>query len=251
MSEFDIFNSMIVRPKKIAPSLPRSAERSALAIRAKQLGLNLNMIHNYVYDYKYTPKRSFIEGLSDKDYLDRFYCHICKQVMDAFENKDADKFASMVDDSYAPYFLADNSYAIKKVGMLEKALLSKWETVKSSWLSFGDSFPSLLKEIDVEQMRAAGDPIPDDPAFELFRGVCSNNPSRFSRGISWTALLERAKYFARRWADSEKHSIVYKVVVPNESILCYTNDREEAEFLVALPNDAQLEIVWSEINSIA
>jgi hypothetical protein len=57
------------------------------------------------------------------------------------------------------------------------------------------------------------------------------------RGYSWTASLERATWFARRFSYLEDPT-VYRVTAPEAAVLAYVNaekGRDEQEFLVLLP----------------
>jgi hypothetical protein len=54
------------------------------------------------------------------------------------------------------------------------------------------------------------------------------------RGLSWTASLDRARFFARRYPNLHNPA-VFRMTVSAEHVLAYTNARKEEEFFVMLP----------------
>jgi hypothetical protein len=56
------------------------------------------------------------------------------------------------------------------------------------------------------------------------------------RGLSWTASLDRARFFARRYPKLANPA-VYRVTAATEHVLAYTNERKEEEFFVTLPKN--------------
>jgi hypothetical protein len=49
--------------------------------------------------------------------------------------------------------------------------------------------------------------------------------------------LEKAEWFADRFAGILPNPAVYQVTVEEQYVWAYTNEREEQEFLVRLPSD--------------
>jgi hypothetical protein len=62
--------------------------------------------------------------------------------------------------------------------------------------------------------------------------VSGKKGMRRVRGFSWTASVEKAKWFAIRLAEHLGDPAVYKVNFGRDAIIVYTNDREESEFIL-------------------
>ena len=86
---------------------------------------------------------------------------------------------------------------------------------------------------DPEKMRAAGDKMPDQETFTLYRGVAGNGPARRVNSVSWTESIKVAAFFAMRFNHPDP--AVFRIVVPNEAVLAYHNGRSESEYLLKLP----------------
>ena len=95
----------------------------------------------------------------------------------------------------------------------------------------------LFEAADRVRLRSAGDPLPGRGPFTLYRGVAGRGTTRRVRGLSWTADLHRARWFAQRFCKPDP--AVFRVVVAEADVLAYCNDRNEREFLVMLPSTAQ------------
>ncbi len=100
----------------------------------------------------------------------------------------------------------------------------------------------MLDLADRKKLRNAGDALPGNGPFTLYRGVAGVGRARHVRGLSWTASLPDAKWFATRYAlgfqspfACLENPAVYRVVVPADDVLAYLTDREEQEFIVLLP----------------
>src|SRR5262245_16723139 len=89
---------------------------------------------------------------------------------------------------------------------------------------------------DVKQLRAARDPLPSKGPFVIYRGVAGRGRARCIRGLSWTASLKCAAWFASRFSGLPDPA-VYRVTVNEASVLAYLNCRNEQEFIVVLPHN--------------
>lgn len=93
----------------------------------------------------------------------------------------------------------------------------------------------LLRRADRARLRAAGDPLPGDGPWTVFRGVGGRGANRRIRGYSWTANLERARWFAERASTiGLEHSAVYATTISAESVLFYRHGSDERDFAVLL-----------------
>lgn len=93
---------------------------------------------------------------------------------------------------------------------------------------------------DRDLLLSAGDPLPGPGPFTIFRGVSGRTQARRIRGLSWTGSLERAQWFADRGeyfglADPA----VFQVTIDADSVLAYSDERNEQEFIVMLPDSAK------------
>jgi hypothetical protein len=143
-------------------------------------------------------------------------------------------FATMP-NTHCLAFVFDNLPLLKKIGKYEEALFHSYigtRTNHSNWSM--DVLSFLFQQADVEILRKTGDPIPDQDVFTLYRGVSGIGRKRRVNGLSWTDSLNTAAWFARRFCDLPDPA-VFKVVIPNESIMACCNERKEKEYLLRLP----------------
>jgi hypothetical protein len=102
-----------------------------------------------------------------------------------------------------------------------------------------DLLRTLVAGADRARLRqAAGEPLPGPGPFTVYRGVAGRGAERRVRGLNWTGSLDRARWFARRFAHLGDPA-VYRVLVHEPDVLAYTNARQEGEFLVLLPATAK------------
>jgi hypothetical protein len=140
-------------------------------------------------------------------------------------------------------FVWDNFPILKERGFYEVALLHSWTITRTNYSGWPVSAIEFLFQIaDRKRLREAGDPLPGDGPFTVFRGVSGNGAKRRVRGISWTASLERAVWFAKRF-PFEKPT-VFKAIVGEPLIYAFCNDRDESEFLCDIPRSLKIEKVW-------
>lgn len=146
---------------------------------------------------------------------------------------------------------AGNTYSLKLVyrnieelrarGLYETALLRAFVTTRTNNHGWPISALRLLFDVaDRGRLRSAGDRLPGPGPFTLYRGVAGHGRARRVRGLSWTASLERARFFAHRFDGYLAAPAVFSVTVQEHDVLAYSNDRTEQEFIVMLPPSARL-----------
>lgn len=79
--------------------------------------------------------------------------------------------------------------------------------------------------------------LPDE--LNIYRGVALG---REPNGLSWTANLEKAKWFAHRFDRGDKQGYVETAIVKKEDVLAYFNTRDEDELVVNVMN-LKIEVV--------
>jgi hypothetical protein len=128
-----------------------------------------------------------------------------------------------------------NAGLLLKLGIYETALFEAYtggNINQRHWSLF--RLHQLFHLADRDKMRAAGDPLPGTGPFVLYRGVAGLPRHRRVRGFSWTSSLEKATWFANRFAALAGDPQVYCLEVPERAVLAYSNERQEEEFLVKL-----------------
>lgn len=131
-------------------------------------------------------------------------------------------------------FVVDNSRILKAIGKYEEVLLPAYISIRTNYANWSMSVLHFLFMIaDIEKLRKTGDPIPDQETFTLYRGVCGIGKKRRVNSFSWTESANTAAWFARRFCLHDP--AVFKVTVPNESIMACCHGRNEREYLLRLP----------------
>jgi hypothetical protein len=135
-------------------------------------------------------------------------------------------------------FVCDNIALLKREGLYETALLRAYTGTKLNFSRWSRRVVEYLFVIaDRQNLIDAGDPIPNEKTFVLYRGVAGVGRKRRVNGISWTSSMDTAVWFAGR--NSRLFFLpdpaVFTVTVSIESVLAYYNGRDEAEFLLQLP----------------
>jgi hypothetical protein len=137
-----------------------------------------------------------------------------------------------------------NGQRLRDSGGYERALLYALTMARVNAHGYRlDQILKLVKHADRVHLRAAGDPLPGPGPFTVYRGVAGRGAARRVRGLSWTTLAERARWFADRYGKYLHDPAVYRVTIQETSVLAYSNAREEQEFVVQLPADAKPERV--------
>jgi hypothetical protein len=136
--------------------------------------------------------------------------------------------ASNADSMHMVYF---NIAALKARGVYEQAVLAAFVNISTNnhrWPLKDQRF--LLEQADRARLLAAGDPLPEGERFTLYRGVAGRGASRRIGGFSWTADLEKARWFANRFPFHDP--AVYVTEAARADVLAYVNAREEQESIL-------------------
>lgn len=133
-------------------------------------------------------------------------------------------------------FIEDNLVPLYSCGFLEELLVTAITGFNTMMAPFPHRLylKSLLNFAKIEKLRSYGDPFPHDESFELYRGVVDGGNIDLIRGLSWTGSPEIASWFATKFNPSRKRKnpAIFKLIVPNNKIYFYSNDRNEDEFVV-------------------
>ncbi len=131
-------------------------------------------------------------------------------------------------------FVIMNEKQLFRMGKYEEVLLNAlvMPRVNLSMYSIREIM-YYLELADPEKFKAAGDPIPKQESFTLYRGVSGKGPKRRVNGISWTDSPSIASWFAQRLTYYDP--AVFKAEIPKENIMAYDNGRSESEYIVRLP----------------
>jgi hypothetical protein len=128
-----------------------------------------------------------------------------------------------------------NRGLLLQLGVFEQALFNAYtggNFTQRQWPYL--ALQRLFALADRDRLRAAGDPLPGPGPYTLYRGVAGLPRHRRVRGYSWTASFEKAQWFANRFAALASDPQVYRLEVPERTVLAYSNERQEEEFLVKL-----------------
>lgn len=151
----------------------------------------------------------------------------------AIEEGDAVKLLGYMDNTKCLEFVFRNSFLLELRGMYERALVYALSATRTNNALYPPSLLEILLEnCDIETLRAAGDPLPAGNTFTIYRGVSGERHYRHVRGLSWTASLNTACWFALRYVEHGlKDPAVYKANIRAGDVYCYTSDRDEQEFI--------------------
>ncbi len=148
---------------------------------------------------------------------------------------DVPRFLFLVDSQNRIELLEFNRGLEKDSGQYEEAHLLTYTACRVNFHHISlNRLRSLFTLADRERLRAVGQPLPGPGPYLLYRGVSGRGRSRRVKGISWTASLETARWFAKRCSFFDDPA-VYQVEVQEHHVLAYLNERKEQEFLVLLP----------------
>jgi hypothetical protein len=131
-------------------------------------------------------------------------------------------------------FVTQNVQALKADGLFETALVEAFTACRVN----NNSWPlpvlrSLFCTIaDREKLRLIGPPLLGSGPFRLYRGVAGRGVARRTAGLSWTANLNAACWFAMRFADVLDDPAVYEYMADESEVLCRHNERNEDEYLL-------------------
>jgi hypothetical protein len=173
---------------------------------------------------------------------------LLKDAEDAAACGDVDMLLCLLDNTSELAFVSDNIAWLKSLGKYEKALLNAYIDTRTNYSRWQLSVLKLLFNMaDRPTLLAAGDPLPGNEPFTVFRGVAGRGSKRRLRGISWTADREKAIWFAKRFVEMGLvQPAVYQAVIPIANVYAYHNGRNEQEFLCDIDNGCHLKKVWAE-----
>lgn len=152
-------------------------------------------------------------------------------------------------------FVFDNMVPLMARGMYEKAVINAltgtrtnnhdWETSVILWM-LGMAKPERLRELF---------PLPGPGPFTVYRGICGEGAARKPRGLSWSASLDIACWFAcfigERYGWKNYNPAVVKAKVTADEVYAYTDDRGEAEFVTYPKRVTDLRMTEAEIRKRA
>lgn len=157
------------------------------------------------------------------------------QAVEGLEQKNVLRFPGYANgNEYWLDLLAANVSLLKELDLYERGLLDALIASRTNNYVHRDKIPLLIEHADRAKLLAAGAPLPGPGPFLLYRGVAGRGSARRVRGLSWTASLDRARFFARRYPELLDPA-VFRVTVSAEHVLAYTNERQKEEFPVILP----------------
>jgi hypothetical protein len=173
--------------------------------------------------------------MSSPLWLERISEKLRSQAVAAFEKGDLDGFLAMTDNDFWLALVFHNHEALAERRLYERALVHAFIGTRTNNYAWPrDVLDWMFAIADRERLRAAGDALPGQGPFTVYRGVSGIGAARRVRGISWTASEERAWWFARRFFY--ENPAVYRTAINDADILAYSNARDEREFLVRLPD---------------
>ena len=147
----------------------------------------------------------------------------------ALDEGDPAKFLLPASNEWHLNLVSMNQGALLKRGIYESALLSAFINTRTSNRRWPlNTLRLLFKIANRDRLLAAGDPLPGPGPFTIFRGVAGKGRARRVRGFSWTALREKAQWFAERLTFADP--AVFQVTVGVDDVLAYRNERDEQEF---------------------
>jgi hypothetical protein len=166
------------------------------------------------------------------------------QALAGLDAGDVTRFLMSASNTDGLALVCMNHAALRARGIYEAALLHAFHATRTNNRHYRTVLPLMFSWADRARLRAAGDLLPGPGPFTIYRGVAGQTSARQIRGFSWSASIEKARWFANRWPDLGLHDpAVYRVTVGEADVLAYLNGREEEEFLVMLPASAKLKRV--------
>ena len=162
-----------------------------------------------------------------------------------FAERDVSGFLFCAHNSDGMDLVLENAAELKRMGMYEEALVAAFTgcTVNHSEMPLR-IIRIMFRAADRAKLRGLY-PLEGTGPFTLYRGVSGKGAARRVRGVSWTDDLDKAKWWANRLSILYEHPAVHEVVVPAKHILLFTNERNEREYIVALPPEIRTKKVWS------
>lgn len=190
------------------------------------------------------------------------------RIKETFEDGDGDSLSAFAYPNGALQFVADNSEFLMRHGFYEQNLFIAYksytpnrEPLSSSTeadrgiqketnpiLFYANkSYPqSMLWELfetaDRDRLLAAGDPLPGDEPFTIYRGTPSARCKESVRGLSWSGERAIAENFAKtiygQSAERFNDPGIFTTTVFRKHLYCYCDF--EMEFLVKMSPDLEI-----------
>lgn len=138
-----------------------------------------------------------------------------QQAVQAFEDGDVWQFMmSTGSRSSGLALVADNFPMLKKRGIYEECLLWAFTGVRTNFHKWQPSaLQFLFGYADKQVLRDAGDAIPNQPVFQIYRGIAGEKYRR-PNGYAWTLSLDVACWFATRFTLPKPSVLVTQVTEP-------------------------------------
>lgn len=151
--------------------------------------------------------------------------------IDALQLGDVSGFLSYASNKEGLALVFRNTERLIERGLYERALLWGFTSPRVNNYSWFTKLADMFHRADRTRLQEAGDILPGNGPFTLYRGVAGNGRARRVRGFSWAEDLQVAKWFALRF-EQFPNPAVYQIIVGAEDVLAYTGERNEAEFIV-------------------
>ena len=175
---------------------------------------------------------------------------LINQARQAFEEGDSRGFVGCAPSQARLLFVADNVIPLQAKGIYEPCLLTAFVATRvSNWEWPEKALDFLFRSADRAKLRAAGEPLPGEGPFLIYRGVAGTGAARRLRGYSWTDSLDRACWFATRWDLPDPE--VLTAEVQKDEIFAYVDDRGEREFVTKPARFTRYEITVGEMRERA
>ncbi len=167
------------------------------------------------------------------------------RAIEAFEQGDAVGFLVKASNTDSLDLVAHNRCAMLARGIYEEMLVQAFTATRTNNAGWPRGvLEFLFKLADRDKLRAAGEPLPGQGPFTLYRGMAGRPPHRHVRGFSWTSSIDVARWFADRFPHLPDRA-VYEVTIEAEDVLTYSHEdgRKEHEFIVLLPRAVRPKLI--------
>lgn len=162
-----------------------------------------------------------------------------------FFNKNPEGMLCLLPNHFGLRFVCDNVGPLLQQEIYERALIFAYTGCSFNYCQWPlVTLKMYFDMADRNRLLDAGDKIPGDGPFFLYRGVSGKGRKKKIRGISWTSSFKNAKFFAERFADFLENPEIYCTKLSKKYIYTYYNDRSEEEFLCNIPKHQKIKKVW-------
>lgn len=152
------------------------------------------------------------------------------QAAEAFEQGDAALFVYSCSGGAGLALVADNFPLLQQKGIYEACLFHAYTGTRSNFRAWPSKVIGFLFSIaDQAKLRQAGDPIPRQSIFRVFRGVAGHGAARRLRGFSWTLSVDAACWFATTYQLNAPS--VLSAEITNQDVLAFHGDCVEQEVI--------------------